>query len=127
MIARPALAVASKENAFGTNESIEARWARVWRGWTRLRDYDAYSAYLYNEGCKAIEAIPGNLGVKMLRRKFESKAEFVVISFWASLESIRQFAGADISLAHPLEKDSRYLLKMPRHVDHFEIYAEADN
>jgi hypothetical protein len=102
---------------------MNARWARVWRGSTRIADFDTYAAYLYGDGCLAIKAIPGNLGVQMLRRAVGNKGEFIVISYWPDLEAIKQFAGVDISLAHPLEKDPLYLLKLPRRVEHFEIYA----
>jgi heme-degrading monooxygenase HmoA len=104
---------------------VSPRWARVWQGSTRIADFDAYAAYLYEEGCKAIEAIPGNLGVQMLRRTVGNRGDFEVISYWPDLETIKSFAGEDISLAHPLAKDAIYLLKLPRRVEHFELYSRG--
>lgn len=99
-----------------------ARWIRVWRGRTRPELFDKYAAYLFQHGVLKIRGIPGNLGAGMYRRREADCAVFTVISHWPDLETIKAFAGEDITLTRHLARDPEYLLELPRHVEHFEIF-----
>ncbi len=70
---------------------------------------------------KKIQAIPGNLGVQVLRRTEGDVTEFTVISYWVSRDAIRRFAGDDIEKTHHLPRDPEYLLELEPHVRHFEV------
>ena len=54
--------------------------ARMWRGVTSAEQADEYLAYLMETGLKDYRAVPGNRGVEILRRTYEGKAEFLLIS-----------------------------------------------
>ena len=95
--------------------------ARIWRGSTREKDQDAYFEYLQKTGLKEYAAIPGNLGVWVLRRAGEGKAEFVLISLWESYDAIKAFAGADYEKAVYYPEDKKFLLELEPHVAHYEV------
>lgn len=99
----------------------KAKIARVWHG--RLPDAkaDEYEKYLYEEGVKKIEAIQGNLGAQMLRRSQDGITEFTVISYWATKDDIKRYAGEDIEKTHNLPKDSEYLLELEPQVKNFDL------
>jgi heme-degrading monooxygenase HmoA len=99
--------------------------ARIWKGRTLESKADEYETYLNQSGISKIRATPGNLGAYVLRRTFEGKTEFVVISLWESVDAIRRFAGADYQKAVILPKDRQYLLEVEPNVLHYEI-ARAD-
>lgn len=61
----------------------------------------------------------------MLTRKTEGKAEFVLISFWKSLEAIKRFAGPEIEKAVYYPKDKEFLLRLEPFVEHYEVAAET--
>lgn len=58
--------------------------ARIWRGVAREADKDTYFEYLQETGLKEYASIPGNRGVWVLRRVFDGRAEFTLISHWES-------------------------------------------
>lgn len=65
---------------------------RIWRGWTRPEDTDAYASYIKRTGIAAYEATRGNRGAYLISRPDGERTEFVTISFWDSRKSIEAFA-----------------------------------
>jgi heme-degrading monooxygenase HmoA len=102
--------------------------ARIWRGSTRLRDKQAYHRYLNQTGMKDYLACPGNRGATLLCRELpeEERAEFLFISFWESLESIKEFAGVEIEIAHYYPEDNKFLLELEPKVSHYEILSDSE-
>jgi len=100
--------------------------ARIWRGRTPATEADAYLDYLRATGLKEYGAVPGNRGVRVLRRTDGEVAEFLVLSFWDSMEAIRGFAGPDVEAAVYYPEDDRYLLEREPGVAHFEVVAGVE-
>ena len=70
--------------------------SRVWHGWTRPEDADAYEALLRQEVLVEIgqRAIEGYCGADVLRRTTpEGLVEFVTILWFESLAAVQAFAG----------------------------------
>lgn len=99
--------------------------ARMWHGRTLTSRADEYYAYLKQEGIDKIEAIEGNLGAQVLRQTNGDTTEFTVISYWASREAIKKFAGEDIEKTHFLPKDPQYLLELEPKVKHFDVLYDG--
>ena len=95
--------------------------ARIWRGVTRAEHVDEYLDYLERTGLGEYRDTPGNLGVTVLRRLVDDRAEFVLISYWESMDAVRAFAGDDPERAVYYPEDDRYLLEKSPAVDHFEV------
>jgi heme-degrading monooxygenase HmoA len=98
--------------------------ARIWKGRTLAAKADAYEKYLNASGISKLLAIPGNLGVQMLRRTDGDKVEFVVISFWESIEAVKRFAGPDYQKTVILEHDREYLIEVEPNVLHYDVVRE---
>jgi heme-degrading monooxygenase HmoA len=97
--------------------------ARIWRGVTREVDKDTYLAYLQKTGLKEYSAVPGNKGVWTLRRVYDSKCEFTLISLWESWDAIKAFAGPDHENAVYYPEDEKFLLERGPRVLHYEVLA----
>ena len=69
--------------------------ARHWRGWTKPQDADAYEDLLTQTVLPGLSHIDGYRGGYVLRSDGPEESEFVVINFFASLDAVRRFAGAD--------------------------------
>src|SRR5262245_35216001 len=84
--------------------------ARIWHGQTSAAKAEEYTLYLQEAGIKKIQAIPGNLGVQMFRKIHKDTADFVVISYWESVDAIKKFAGEEYENVHQLPRDSEFLI-----------------
>jgi heme-degrading monooxygenase HmoA len=95
--------------------------ARVWHGRTPADKADEYRQYLYEAGVKKIAAIPGNRGVQMMASKNAAEGEFMVISYWDSIEAINGYAGAEYTKVHDLPRDKEFLIDQETLVRHFDL------
>ncbi len=95
--------------------------ARIWKGETPESKADQYFAFLKETGIKDYRETEGNLGVLVLRRLHEGRAEFFLLSLWESWDAIQQFAGDDVEKAFYYPEDPEYLLSMDPAVEHYEV------
>jgi len=95
--------------------------ARFWRGVTKAKDANAYLEYLTQTGVNDILKTEGNRGIHLLHRVNGDEAEFLFISLWDSLDSIRHFAGPHVEVAVYYPEDRAYLLELTPKVIHYEV------
>jgi heme-degrading monooxygenase HmoA len=95
--------------------------ARLWHGRTLTAKADAYEKYLDETGVKKILATKGNYGVEVLRHADGPKTDFLVISYWESLEAVKRFAGADFQKAVIMPRDAEFLIEVEPLVVHYEV------
>ena len=100
--------------------------ARTWHGVTPASKADAYYDYLEASGVKEYRKTRGNRGVFVLRRITGDRADFLLVSLWDSLDSIRAFAGRDIEKARYFPKDREFLLEFEPNVTHYEVLAAPE-
>jgi heme-degrading monooxygenase HmoA len=100
--------------------------ARTWRGWTVAADADRYVEYLNETGVRAFHDAAGCRGAFVLRRIVQDRAEFVVLSLWDSMESVRGFSGSDERVAVFYPEDDAFLVERERHADHFEVVVAPE-
>jgi len=96
--------------------------ARIWHGITPIEKSDAYLEFLQGRAVPDYKLIPGNRGVYILREHRGEQAHFLTLTFWDSLEAVRQFAGEDISRAKYYPEDQDFLLEFEPTVVHYEVY-----
>lgn len=114
---------AGKTELYAQHSLAKPIYARIWRGQTKVERAEEYAAYLYEFGVLKIERMPGNLGVQMFRSAGESVADFTVISYWPSLQSISVWSGDDLTRTRHLERDPEFLLSLPDRVTLVEVLA----
>ncbi len=99
--------------------------ARIWRGVVRAEDAAPYFEYLQRTGLAEYCATPGNLGVLALRRVIDRGVEFVLVTLWASVDAVREFAGDDIDSAVFYPEDERFLLEFDRRLVRFNAVFQS--
>lgn len=99
-------------------------FARIWQGRTKAERADEYYAYLMEAGIPKFATVKGNLGVQVLRATADGITEFTVISYWESLEVIKNYAGEDITKTRHLPRDKEFLIELRDKVQTFEIVYE---
>jgi heme-degrading monooxygenase HmoA len=73
--------------------------ARIWHGTTETAHADEYAAHLRDQTLPRLRSIAGHRGAFVLKHARGSQAEFMVMTLWDSLASIREFAGDDAEAA----------------------------
>lgn len=94
---------------------------RMWRGLVPAEKKQAYVDYLHQTGLADYAATPGNLGVALLCRDRGDLVEFVTMTRWDSVESIKAFAGDDYEKARYYPEDDRFLVSKEELVEHYEV------
>jgi antibiotic biosynthesis monooxygenase (ABM) superfamily enzyme len=85
--------------------------SRVWHGWTRAENADAYESLLRETIFPSIEHFAGYHGGFVLRRDSGDEVEFVTITRFDSLDVARAFAGEDFERAVILPEADALLMR----------------
>jgi antibiotic biosynthesis monooxygenase (ABM) superfamily enzyme len=96
---------------------------RIWHGWTKPQNADAYDSLLRGEIFRAIGArkLPGYLGIDLLRREAADAVEFITIMWFESLDAVREFAGEDYERAVVPPAARTLLLRFDDRSAHYEV------
>ena len=99
--------------------------SRVWYGWTKPENADAYEALLKSEIFTEIRnrKIAGYRGIHLFRRNLVQEVEFVTIMWFDSIEAIRAFAGEDYEIAVVPPKAKALISRFNAHSQHYEVKA----
>jgi heme-degrading monooxygenase HmoA len=86
---------------------------------------DEYEAYNYEVGIKPL--IEKALGVQTFREDRDEEVEFMTISYWATIEDMAQFTGADPHDIHHLPRDAEFLIELPTSVQVLRLLTTHGN
>jgi heme-degrading monooxygenase HmoA len=95
--------------------------SRQWRGLAKPESAEDYVEHLRTETFPAIHELPGFVSASILRRTAPRGVEFLIVTHWASIESIRAFAGSNIEAAVVPQKVSDMMIEFDRTVRHYEV------
>ena len=99
---------------------------RVWHGWTKPENADAYESLLKSEIFLGIQnrQIAGYRGIHLFRRNLDDEVEFITIMWFESIEAIRTFAGEDYEVAVVPQNARALLSRFDTRSQHYEVKAE---
>jgi heme-degrading monooxygenase HmoA len=94
---------------------------RHWRGLAPRATADAYEAHATQTVFPSLKTVAGHRGAWLLRRDTENQVEFVALTLWESSESIKAFAGDDISTAIVEPAGRAALSSFDEFATHYEV------
>lgn len=98
--------------------------ARVWRGRATGANATAYVRHFTESVVPELKAIHGHRGAWLLQRDHAGETEFLALTLWVSLDSIRAFAGDKIDTAI-VEPEARAVLSgFDECACHYEVAVE---
>ncbi|HFD32225.1 MAG TPA: antibiotic biosynthesis monooxygenase [Gammaproteobacteria bacterium] len=95
--------------------------AREWKTRCPRHQKKGFIEYLYKTGIKDSAETDGYQGAQIFARGLNDQVEITLITYWDSMNSIKGFAGDDISLARLYPEDYRYELDSDDFVLHYEV------
>ncbi|HKW91331.1 MAG TPA: hypothetical protein VJX92_05480 [Methylomirabilota bacterium] len=100
---------------------------RSWSSRATPAGAEQYLTHFRNGVLPALRRLAGHRGALVLRRPVGAEVEITVLTLWASLASVHEFAGPDPTLA-VVEPEARAVLTaFDERATHYELalYAEA--
>lgn len=94
---------------------------RFWRGWTSAENAGAYEELLRTKVLPGIHRVEGYRGAYLMRRDVEEGAEFATLTFFASMDAMRAFAGDDYEVAVVPPEARRLLSRFDERSVHYEV------
>ena len=87
---------------------------RIWHGWTKPEDANAYEKMLRDEIFPSIAArkIEGYRGAKLFVREDGDEVEFVTLLRFDSLDSVAEFAGPEANKPVIFPKAEAFITRM---------------
>jgi antibiotic biosynthesis monooxygenase (ABM) superfamily enzyme len=102
--------------------------ARVWRGWTKPENGNAYEEFVRASVFPALTAgVPGFRGGYVSRRDVDGEVEFLVMTLFDSLQSVRAFAGDDYEVPVIEPEAARLLSRHDDRAAHYEVVIAPPN
>ncbi len=88
--------------------------ARIWHGWTKPTDAEAYEKMLRDEIFPSIAArnIDGYQGAELFIREDGDEVEFVTLLRFDSMNGVKQFAGVEASKPVIFPKAEKLIRRM---------------
>jgi antibiotic biosynthesis monooxygenase (ABM) superfamily enzyme len=97
--------------------------SRIWHGYTRPREADAYEALLSEEIFTGIEdrSIDGFREIQLFRRDLGDEVEFITIMWFDSWDAVRAFAGEDYEASVVPPAARELLARFDERSQHYEV------
>jgi len=96
--------------------------ARTWHGWASSPpDAVAYEEHFRSAVLPGLRQLRGFRGARLLRREDGGEVEFVAVTFFDSIESVRGFAGDDYQRAVVEPEARRVLSRFDERSAHYEV------
>ncbi|HVW76964.1 MAG TPA: hypothetical protein VHB45_05075 [Alloacidobacterium sp.] len=97
---------------------------RLWQGYTTPENADTYETYVRDEIIPQLRKIRGFLGGRLLRRNLFQEVEFVALTYFDSLESIRAAAGEELNYTLIPEAGRKLLSRFDQRVAIYEVVID---
>ena len=98
---------------------------REWRGRARRSRADAYPRHFRERVISELRQVPGFIGAQLARRDLEGEVEFLVLTQWQSMDTIRAFAGTEVEKAVVEPGAAAALVEFDERVRHYEVVETA--
>ncbi|HVZ16608.1 MAG TPA: hypothetical protein VG897_05805 [Terriglobales bacterium] len=99
---------------------------RIWHGWTNHENAPKYEQLLRADVLPGIHRVPGFQGAHLLRREAGDEVEFVTLCYFDKIDSVREFAGEDFTVAVVPPEARKLLKRFDQRSEHYETILKVD-
>ena len=101
--------------------------ARIWHGITLTTDADRYLRYLDQSVIPSYQIAEGNEGLFFMKECQGELMHFILLSFWASVEALKKFAGTDAEVVSPAPEERSLLVAFESRARHYKVVRALNN
>ncbi len=99
---------------------------RLWHGEVAIEKADEYEKFMVEKAAPDYSSADGLLKLFFQRKNEKTKSHFLLVTIWDSLESIKQFAGAEPELAKYYPEDDQFLLEKEKYTSMYEVFYQKE-
>ena len=88
---------------------------RLWHGEVAIDKADDYEQFMIERAAPNYSSVEGLLNLYFQRKDETDKAHFLLVTIWDSLESMKNFSGADSEVAKYYPEGDAFLLDKEKH------------
>ena len=99
---------------------------RLWHGEVPIEKADEYEKFMVDRAAPDYSSVDGLLNLSFQRRNEKTKAHFLLVTIWDSLESIKQFSGAEPALAKYYPEDDGFLIEKEKYTSMYEVFYQKE-
>jgi heme-degrading monooxygenase HmoA len=111
----------NRYDAFISAHEYEIMIARHWKGIAKPGEADNYINHLKTDTFPKIGTIDGFVKAYILTSETAKGTEFLIITFWDSMEAIKSFAGETADVAVVPAAVQAMMIEYDRNVIHYEV------
>lgn len=97
---------------------------RLWHGEVPSEKADEYERFMIEIAAPDYRSVEGLLKMYFQRKDGDETVDFLLVTLWDSIESVKVFAGDNPEIAKYYPEDDNYLLKKEKHVSIYEVFHE---
>lgn len=94
---------------------------RHWKGVARVEEAENYIRHLQTKTFLHVSGLAGFIKATILQRPVDNGMEFLIVTVWDSLESIKQFAGEQVEVANVPREAQEMMVEYDPYAKHYEV------
>lgn len=95
--------------------------ARTWHATATIENADAYNSHFTTKVIPHLKNIAGHQGAYLLRREVGGRVEFLAITLWDAMESVKKFAGRNPEVAIVEAQAKAVLAEFDDFAKHYQV------
>lgn len=99
--------------------------ARTWYARATAEKADDYSSHFTTDVVQNLKRIPGSMGAYLLRRDVDGEVEFVAVTLWDSIDTIKKFSGDNPEVSHVEPEGQAALRDFDKFARNYEIVCDT--
>ena len=96
---------------------------RHWKGIAKPEEAENYVRHLHGKTFPHLTELAGFIKASILRRPVETGVEFLIVTAWDSIESIKAFAGEQVETANVPPEAREMMVAFDAEARHYEVVS----
>ena len=97
---------------------------RHWKGIAKAEEAENYIRHLQTKTFPHVMGMTGFIKATILKRPVDKGMEFLIVTVWDSIESIKQFAGEQVEVANVPREAQEMMIAYDPYARHYAVVGQ---